>query len=86
MQVAIAEAKANLADLIRRAEAGEEIELTRYGRPVARLVSAKTEKKKNLLGFMESEFELPDNFPEGFNQTDTETEALFYGDGTVDPN
>lgn len=85
MQVAIAEAKANLADLIRRAEAGEEIELTRYGRPVARLVSAKSEKK-NLLGFMEGEFELPDNFPDGFNQTDNEIEALFCGDGTVDPN
>lgn len=35
MQIAVAEAKARFADLIRRAEAGEETELTRYGRPVA---------------------------------------------------
>ena len=86
MQVAIAEAKANLADLIRRAEAGEEIELTRYGRPVARLVSAKSEKKKNLLGFLEGEFELPANFPDDFKKADAEIEALFHDDGTVDPN
>ncbi|MDE0210222.1 MAG: type II toxin-antitoxin system prevent-host-death family antitoxin, partial [Boseongicola sp.] len=34
--MAVAEAKAQFAELIRRAEAGEAIELTRYGRPVAR--------------------------------------------------
>ena len=82
MQIAIAEAKANLAELIRRAEAGEEIELTRYGRPVARLVGAAPMMKHNLLGVMECEFEAPDNFDEA----DAEIEALFYGDGTVDPN
>jgi len=84
MQIAIAEAKANLAELIRRAEAGEEIELTRYGRPVARIVGAKPEKK-NFVGFMEGEFELPDDFLEKFKEADAEIEALFYGDGTVDP-
>lgn len=36
MQIAVAEAKAQLAELIRRVEAGEEIELTRYGRPRSR--------------------------------------------------
>lgn len=86
MQIAIAEAKANLAELIRRAEAGEEIELTRYGRPVARLVGAAPKKKQNLIGCMKGEFELPDNFLETFKEADAEIEALFYGDGTVDPN
>ena len=33
MQIAIAEAKAQFADLIRRAEAGEEIVLTRHSHP-----------------------------------------------------
>ncbi|MXW87187.1 MAG: type II toxin-antitoxin system prevent-host-death family antitoxin [Boseongicola sp. SB0667_bin_21] len=35
MRIAIAEAKTRFAELIRRAEAGEAIELTRQGRPVA---------------------------------------------------
>ena len=37
MRIAVAEAKAQFAELLRRAEAGEEVEITRYGRPVARL-------------------------------------------------
>ena len=41
MQLAIADAKTRLADLIRRAEAGEEIVLTRHGQAVARLVAIK---------------------------------------------
>jgi prevent-host-death family protein len=37
MNVPISEAKARLTDLVRRAEAGDEIVLTRHGRPVVRL-------------------------------------------------
>ena len=37
MNVPISEAKARLTDLVRRAEAGDEVVLTRHGRPVARL-------------------------------------------------
>jgi len=39
MQLAITEAKARLTDLVRRAEAGEEIVLTRHGHAVVRLVA-----------------------------------------------
>ncbi len=38
MQVPVSEAKAQLTDLVRRAEAGEEIILTRHGQHVVRLV------------------------------------------------
>ena len=38
MRVAVADAKGRLTELIRRAEAGEEIVLTRHGRAVVRLV------------------------------------------------
>jgi len=38
MRISVTEAKAQLTDLVRRAEAGEEIELTRHGRPVVKLV------------------------------------------------
>lgn len=40
MQVAITDAKARLTDLVRRAEAGEEVVLTRHGHPAVRLVRA----------------------------------------------
>lgn len=61
MQIAIAEAKAQFAELIRRAEAGEAIELTRYGRPVARIVAAKRPSGRSLIGAMEGQFTLPDD-------------------------
>jgi prevent-host-death family protein len=38
MQLAVSEAKAKLTDLVRRAEAGEEVILTRHGQAVVRLV------------------------------------------------
>ncbi|ESR26746.1 type II toxin-antitoxin system Phd/YefM family antitoxin [Lutibaculum baratangense] len=38
MRVSISEAEATLAELIRRAEAGEEVVLTRDGKPAVRLV------------------------------------------------
>ena len=40
MNVPVSEAKGQLTDLVRRAEAGEEVVLTRHGHPVARLVPA----------------------------------------------
>lgn len=39
--VSVAEAKNNLSKLLARVDAGEEISVTRYGKPVARLVAAK---------------------------------------------
>lgn len=50
MKIAIAEAKARLADLVRRAEAGEGIGLTRYGRPVARIVGPARTRPVPLIG------------------------------------
>jgi prevent-host-death family protein len=38
--VNLAVAKAHLSDLINRVEAGEEVVITRHGRPVARVVPA----------------------------------------------
>ena len=37
MRVSVSDAKAQLTELVRRAEAGEEIVLTRHDRPVVRL-------------------------------------------------
>lgn len=41
MRLAISEAKARLTDLVRKAEAGEDVILTRHGREVARLVAVR---------------------------------------------
>lgn len=79
MQIAIAEAKAQFAELIRRVEAGEDVELTRYGRPVARLTAAHA-PAQGLIGCMKGRFALPDRMDAG----DAEAAALFH-DSTVLP-
>lgn len=40
MHVSVSDAKARLTDLVRRAEAGEDVVLTRRGQPAVRLVRA----------------------------------------------
>jgi prevent-host-death family protein len=39
MDISVSEAKGQLTELVRRAEAGEEVVLTRHGRPTVRLVA-----------------------------------------------
>jgi prevent-host-death family protein len=41
MRVSVTEAKGQLTELVRRAEAGDEIVLTRHGHPAVRLVPVK---------------------------------------------
>jgi len=41
MQVSVSDAKGQLTELVRRAEAGDEIILTRHGHPAVRLVPIK---------------------------------------------
>ena len=41
MEISVNEAKAQLTELVRRAEAGDEVILTRHGHPAARLVAIK---------------------------------------------
>lgn len=41
MEVSVTDAKARLTDLVRRAEAGDDIVLTRRGRPAVRLVAVR---------------------------------------------
>ena len=41
MHVPVSEAKGQLTELVRRAEAGEEVILTRHGRPIVRLAPVK---------------------------------------------
>lgn len=41
MQISVTDAKGQLTELVRRAEAGDEIVLTRHGHPAVRLVPVK---------------------------------------------
>ena len=69
MQVSIAEAKARFAEMIRRAESGEDIVLTRHGRPVAHLTPAAATNTVPLLGALSGKVHLADDFddlPEAF--------------------
>ena len=42
VQISVTEAKGQLTELVRRAEAGDEVILTRHGHPAVRLVPVKT--------------------------------------------
>lgn len=48
MNIPISEAKAQLTELVRRAENGEEVVLTRHGRPTVRLVPAEAAPRRKL--------------------------------------
>ena len=72
MRVSIAEAKARFAELVRRAEAGEVIELTWYGCPVARLTASEPPAGSALIGAMAGAFTVPDR-----SDVDAEIAAMF---------
>lgn len=81
MQVSIAEAKARFAEIIRRAESGEDIVLTRHGRPVAHLSPAVRAGRAGLLGacagqiHMSDDFDdLPEDFLRAFSGTHTDAD------------
>jgi prevent-host-death family protein len=67
MNVPIAQAKAKFSELIKRAEAGEEVLVTRHGKVVARVAppAAIEAERKSLLGaFKDTDFRMDDDFDE----------------------
>ncbi|MFZ4788729.1 MAG: type II toxin-antitoxin system Phd/YefM family antitoxin [Beijerinckiaceae bacterium] len=44
MEISVSDAKAQLTELVRRAEAGDEIILTRHGQPTVRFVPVKVQQ------------------------------------------
>ncbi len=42
MHISLTDAKARLTDLVRRAEAGDEVVLTRHGQPTARIIAVRS--------------------------------------------
>ena len=64
MNVPVTEAKARFAELLRRAEAGEEIVITRHGKPVAKLRKEPDAPARKLGRFADKPFALSDDFDE----------------------
>jgi len=71
--VGVHEAKTRLSELLRLVEAGEEIEIARGGKPVAKLVPSQP-KRKRKLGTARGQFVVPDDFDDPM----PEFEADFY--------
>jgi prevent-host-death family protein len=65
VNVSVAEAKAKFSELLKRAEAGEEVAVTRHGKVVARLVPpTAVPKKPPLLGALKGKIWIADDFDE----------------------
>lgn len=62
MRVSVTEAKARLSALIDRAVAGEEIVITRHGRPVAKLVGADALREPRKLGLLKGRVRISPDF------------------------
>jgi prevent-host-death family protein len=58
MDISIAEAKNRLSQLVRAAEGGESVVITRNGRPVAQLMPAPVRRRKVRLGGMRGRIRL----------------------------
>jgi prevent-host-death family protein len=63
-RASVGEAKAHFSALIKRAEAGDEVVITRSGIPVARIVPERSAKERSFaddegLGFVADDFDKP---------------------------
>lgn len=54
MDISVSEAKGQLTELVRLAEEGEEVTLTRHGKPVARIEAVDAPRSKNRRAIMEA--------------------------------
>ncbi|MFZ1107258.1 MAG: type II toxin-antitoxin system Phd/YefM family antitoxin [Rhodomicrobium sp.] len=62
MQVTISEAKVHLAELLKAAEAGETVILTRHGKPVARIVGIDEPVSLPRIGALKGQIWIADDF------------------------
>jgi prevent-host-death family protein len=62
MNVSVYDAKTNLSRLLDRAAGGEEIVITRNGRPVAKLVAAVAARKPRKLGVLKGRIRVGKGF------------------------
>ena len=75
MEVNIHEAKTHLSRLLERVAMGEEVIISKGGKPVAKLIPVDALPKKRLLGSAKGKFTVPDDFNDPLPK---EIEDLFY--------
>jgi prevent-host-death family protein len=75
MEVSIHEAKIHLSRLLERVATGEEVIITKGGKPLAKLVPAETLPQNRWLGSAKGEFTVPDDFNDPLPK---EIEDLFW--------
>lgn len=63
MRVGVHEAKTRLSSLLRLVDAGQEVEISRGGEPIARIVPIRAVQKRQL-GVDQGVFAVPDDFDE----------------------
>ncbi len=73
--VNIHEAKTHLSQLVEEAAKGQPFVIAKAGKPLVKVVAIETPAKPRPIGFMEGEFEVPDDFDRIGQE---EIEALFY--------
>jgi prevent-host-death family protein len=76
--VSLYEAKTRLSHLVDRAARGEEVVITRHGRPAARLVAARAERTRRKLGALRGKIRVASDFDAPLSD---EMLALFEGRG-----
>ncbi|MCC6536357.1 MAG: type II toxin-antitoxin system Phd/YefM family antitoxin [Bryobacterales bacterium] len=75
MRASVYEAKTNLSRYLEKVLLGEEIIITKSGRPIARLVPIESRKTQRKVGSARGEFEVPADFTAPL---DNETEGGFW--------
>jgi len=64
MEISVAQAKARFSEILKRAEAGETIVVTRHGKPVARLEGEGIPKKRSIIGAYKGKIRISETFDE----------------------
>ena len=62
MQVTVSEAKAHFAELLKAAEAGETVIVTRHGKPIVRIDRVETPAKLPRVGALKGQIWMADDF------------------------
>lgn len=71
----IYQAKTQLSKLIQQVENGKEVIIAKAGKPVAKLVAYKEDKKPRKPGLLKGKINVPDDF----NEESEEINEMFYG-------
>ncbi len=64
MNVTVAEMKSKLSEILRRAAKGEDITVTKHGKPYVKIAAERPARKKSIHGVWKGKFVVPDDFDE----------------------